>query len=76
MNVAAIESMEYFAKTVNGLSKEAQTELFVKLAETLSFEDVETLKRCVGFYRLFTTPSLYRAMQEALGEELYKEFNA
>lgn len=76
MNVAAIESMERFARTVLRLPQEAQKNLFEKLAETLSEAEVETLKKCVGIYRLMTTPSLYKGMQKALGEVLYEEFNA
>jgi hypothetical protein len=76
MNVAAIESMEEFARTVLKLPQDAQKAFFEKLAETLSEAEVETLKKCVGIYHLMTTPSLYKGMQKALGDELYKEFNA
>lgn len=72
MNVAAIESMEEFARTVGRLSQEAQNKFFERLAETLSDEEVETLKKCVGIYRLMTTPSLYKGMQKALGREAVK----
>jgi hypothetical protein len=75
MNVAAIESMENFSRTVLKLPQEAQNKFFEKLSETLSDVEIETLKKCVGIYRLMTTPSLYKGMQKALGEVLYEEFN-
>lgn len=76
MNVAAIESMENFARTVLRLSQEAQNNMFEKLAESLSAAEIETLKKCVGIYHMMTEPSLYRSAREALAEDLYNEFNA
>lgn len=76
MNVAAIESMETFARTVLRLSPEGQALFFENLTESLSNEEIETLKKCVASYKLMTNAAFYRAAQQAVGEQLYKEFNA
>ena len=74
MNIEAIESMEHLAKQVLRMSEEKQNEFFDRLKETLSEDDILTIKKCVGFYHLFTSPSFYKAMQTSLGEQLYNEF--
>lgn len=38
-------------------------------------EEKESFLMGCGFYRLLTSPAYYKAMQTALGEQLYKEFN-
>ena len=75
MNVTAIASMENFAKSVLTLSQEAQDEFFTKLEENLTFEEIETLKKCVSVYKLMTNATFYNAMKKAVGEQLYEEFN-
>ena len=75
MNVNAIESMENFAKQVLRLPEESRNEFFESLKSYLSDEEILTLKKCVGIYHIMTEPSLYKAMEKSLGEQLYKEFN-
>lgn len=75
MNVEAIKSMENFARTINRLPQEAQNEFFKSLEESLTAEEIETLKKCVTVYKLMTDASFYKATQKALCETLYKEFN-
>lgn len=76
MNAAAIKSMEEFAQKVLTLPAEVQNEYFNNLAEILTAEEVETLQKCVALYKLMTNQAFYNAAQKALGEQLYKEFNA
>ena len=76
MNIAAIASMETFARTVLKLSPEGQNIFFESLADSLSAEEIETLKKCVASYKLMTSVAFYRAAQQAVGEQLYKEFNS
>lgn len=75
MNVAAIKSMEDFARTINRLPQEVQDEYFKSLEESLTTEEIETLKKCVAVFKLMTDASFYKATQKALCETLYKEFN-
>ena len=75
MNVNAIESMENFAKQVLKLPEESRNEFFESLKSFLSDEEILTLKKCVGIYHIMTEPSLYKAIEKSLGEQLYKEFN-
>lgn len=75
MNYVAIESMEDFARTVLSLPEEAQNELFKTLEETLTPDEVKGLKELVGLYRLHTDLKYYKAIENALAEQLYKEFN-
>ena len=76
MNVEAIKAMEEFARTIIKLPEEAKNSFFESLSKSFNAEEIETLKKCVGIYRLMTTPMLYKAAKEALAEQLYKEFNA
>lgn len=41
----------------------------------LSDEEREFFLKGCGFYRLLTDPAYYKAMQTALAEDLYNEFN-
>lgn len=75
MNVNAIESMENFAKQVLRLPEESRNEFFESLKEFLSDDEILMLKKCVGIYHIMTEPTLYKAMEKSLGEQLYKEFN-
>lgn len=71
----ALENMENFAKDVLKLPIEAQNELFKNLEETLTPDEVKGLKELVGLYRLHTDLKYYEAIENALAEQLYKEFN-
>ena len=75
MNVAAIKSMEELAETINRFSPEKQNAFFKSLEESLTAEEIETLKKCVAVYKLMTDASFYKATQKALCETLYTEFN-
>lgn len=75
MNVNAIESMENLAKQVLKLSEESRNEFFESLKAILSDEEISTLKKCVGIYHIMTEPSLYKAVENSLADQLYKEFN-
>lgn len=74
MNVSAIEGMEYFARQVLRLPEERRNEFFEALKTILTEEEILMLKKCVGLYHIMTEPTLYKAMEKSLGEQLYKEF--
>lgn len=71
----ALKKMEDFARDVLKLPIEAQNELFKTLEETLAPDEVKSLKDLVGLYRLHTDIKYYKAIENALAEQLYNEFN-
>ena len=71
----ALKKMEDFAINVLKLPTEAQNELFKSLEETLTPDEVKGLKELVGLYRLHTDLKYYKAIENALAEQLYNEFN-
>ncbi len=71
----ALKKMEDFARNVLKLPTEAQNELFKTLEETLTPDEVKGLKGLVGLYRLHTDLKYYKAIENALAEQLYNEFN-
>lgn len=71
----ALKKMEDFARDVLKLPIEAQNELFKTLEETLTPDEVKGLKELVGLYRLHTDMKYYKAIENALAEQLYNEFN-
>lgn len=70
----ALKKMEDFARDVLKLPIEAQNELFKTLEETLTPDEVKCLKELVGLYRLHTDMKYYKAIENALAEQLYNEF--
>lgn len=77
MNVQAIKSMEDFAKQVLMFNAEKQDEFFESLRGTcLTESDINELKKCVTAYNMMTDSNFYKAVQKALAEQLWNEFNS
>jgi hypothetical protein len=69
MKTEAIKSMEQFAKKVITLSPEKQDEYFKSLEKTcLTTEDINTLKKCVTLFKMFTNDRFYKDMLNATME--------
>lgn len=69
MNIEALESMESFAEQVLSLSSKHQEEFFEKLSDScLTEEEINSLKKAVSLYRMFTEPSFFKEMQQATME--------
>ena len=69
MNSEALESMESFAEQVLSLSPKHQEELFENLSGScLTKEEINSLKKAVSLYRMFTEPSFFKEMQQATME--------
>lgn len=54
---------------INGSEREREV-----ILSFLSDEERQTFLTGCGLYHLFTDPAFYRAVQESMGEALYKEF--
>ena len=78
MNLEAIASMEDFARKVLSLSPESRDAYWAELKQNglLTAEDVETLQKCVAFYRLHTDGRFRRAVQESVQAVYTAEMNA
>lgn len=75
INVEAIMSMEQMARQILLLSEEARNEFYeILLQNGLNEEDVNTIKKCVGFYHLMTDESCYKAVRTAVCDSLYNAF--
>ena len=75
INTEAIMSMEQMAKQVLRLPEEARNEFYqILLQNGLTEEDVNTIKKCVGFYHLMTNESCYKAVRQAVCDSLYNTF--
>ena len=69
MNIEALESMESFAEQVLSVSPKHQEELFENLSGScLTKEEINSLKKAVSLYRMFTEPSFFKEMQQATME--------
>jgi uncharacterized protein YerC len=69
MNIEALESMESFAEQVLSLSSKHQEEFFENLRDScLTEEEINSLKKSVSLYRMFTEPSFFKEMQQATME--------
>lgn len=69
MNIEALESMESFAEQVLSLSPKHQEEFFEKLSDScLTEEEINSLKKAVSLYRMFTEPGFFKEMQQATME--------
>lgn len=75
INAEAIMSMEQTAKQIILLPEEARKEFYeILLQNGLTEEDVNTIKKCVGFYHLMTDQSCYKAVRQAACDSLYNTF--
>lgn len=68
-------NMETFARAVLMLSPEGQDDFFAALAASvLSAEEVADLQMCVSLYKLHTNQRYHKAVRDAVGESLAKEW--
>lgn len=75
INTEAIMSMEQMAQQVLRLPEEARNEFYdILLQNGLTEEDVNTIKKCVGFYHLMTNESFHKAARQAVCDSLYNTF--
>lgn len=75
MNIATIEKMENFAKSILNISPEQQGRVWEALEQTLTNEEVRGLKEYVGFFHLLTDNYFYNTVKQAVGEQIYKELH-
>ena len=75
INAEAIMSMEQMAQQVLRIPEEARNEFYqILLQNGLTEEDVDTIKKCVGYYRLMTDTRFHDAARQAVCENLYNIF--
>lgn len=76
MNIATIEKMENFAKSILNTSPEQQEEVWEALKSVLTGEEVRGLMEYVSLYHLMTDTYFYNTVKQAIGEQILQEVTA
>lgn len=75
--IEIIADAEQMAKQVLMLPVEAQDEFFREVLPSIGFnhEEIETVQKYVGYFKLLTNNRHYQDMKEACGLMLWNSFN-
>ena len=77
MNPEAMKRMKDMAAVILSCPEERREECYeiLKSEAGLSEAEIQHFREYVFYYRLFTDNRFYKAVEKAIGERLYKEFN-
>lgn len=62
---------------LSSVNTETQESIYSELRKSgLTESDIDTIKSCVFYHKLYNDTYLYNTTVKAMGEEIYKELNA
>lgn len=62
-------------ETIMMMNNEQQNSFYNRLRESgITEDEIRTIQSMVFFTKLYSDPAFYKAVQEEMGKQLYKEF--